>query len=108
MTHNRNNIDITTQFVAQMLDFRQSNTNPEGLHRAVRLQNARSDDGKAGELNRHGLPGNRPSLAFYKGLYREKDTYQQFEICSGTARTGSGVDLNAVIRSGCGSRRRSR
>jgi hypothetical protein len=101
MTHNRNNIVIYTQFVAQMLDFRQSNTNPEGLHRAVRLQNARSDDGKAGELNRHGLPGNRPTLAFYKGLYREKDTYQQFEICSGTAGIGLGVDLNAFVRPGC-------
>jgi hypothetical protein len=48
MTHNRNNIDITTQFVAQMPDFRQSIINPEGIHCAVRFQNVRRDDGKAG------------------------------------------------------------
>ena len=100
MTHNRNNIDITTQFVAQMPDFRQSTINPEGFHRAVRFQNVRRDDGKAGELNRHWIPGNRPFLAFYKGLYREKNTYQQFEICSGTVGIGLGVDLVAILCAG--------
>jgi hypothetical protein len=63
MTHHCNNIDIYTHFVAQILDFRQSAYNPEGIHRALRIEKTRNDGGKAGELNRHGAPGNRPSLA---------------------------------------------
>jgi hypothetical protein len=64
MTHYCNIFDTNTQFVAQILDFRQSDTNPEELRRASRVYNACCDVGKAGELNSHWLPGNRPSLAF--------------------------------------------
>jgi hypothetical protein len=64
MTQLCNNIDIYTQFVARILDFRQRHTNPEGLRRASRVYNACCDRGKAGELNSHWLPGSRPSLAF--------------------------------------------
>lgn len=63
MTHYCNNIDIYAHFVAQILDFLQCDSNPEGLHRALRVEKARNDGGKAGELNRHEAPGNRPSLA---------------------------------------------
>jgi hypothetical protein len=64
MLHHRNNIEVYAQFVAQILVFRQSGTNPESLHRALRVKSARSGGGQAGELNRHWMPENRPSLAF--------------------------------------------
>jgi outer membrane receptor protein involved in Fe transport len=57
-----------------MLDFRQSNINPEGLRRAVRLQNARSDDGKAGEFNSRHETGNRSTGAILLGGYTVKNT----------------------------------
>jgi hypothetical protein len=59
MTHHCNNIDICTQFVAQMLDFRQSGANPEGLHRAMRAESPRKDVGKAGDFNSHHEAGIR-------------------------------------------------
>ncbi len=65
MTHHCNNIDICTQFVAQMQDFRQSGANPEGLHRAVRAESARKDGGKAGEFNSRHETGNRLTGAIF-------------------------------------------
>ena len=63
MTHYCNKIDIYTHFVAQILDFRQGAANPEGIHCVLRVEKTLNNVGKAGELNRHWLPGIRVPLA---------------------------------------------